>query len=98
MRGLEYPQQLEISVDGVRVHLASLGGENEIRQSSENPTTTGNDVDERFTFRVPLKAGPRRIAVAFLEKTHALNTRRLQPYVRSSADTIDFSGSRTSTT
>ena len=92
MRGLEYPHQLEIAVDGARVHLASLGGDKEITQSSDNPTTTGNDVDDRFTVRLPLKAGPRRITIAFLERTHALNTRRLQPYVRSSADTIDFSG------
>jgi mono/diheme cytochrome c family protein len=92
MRGLEYPHQLEIAVDGVRVHLASFGGDKEIASSSENPTTTGDAVDGRFTARVPLKAGPHEISVAFLEKTHALNTRRLQPYVRSSADTIDFSG------
>src|SRR5688572_5877432 len=92
MRGLEYPHQLEISVDGERVHLASFGGDQEIAGSSENPTTTGDAVDGRFTARVPLKAGPRRIGVAFLEKTHALNTRRLENYVRSSSDTIDFSG------
>jgi mono/diheme cytochrome c family protein len=92
MRGLEYPHQLEISVDGERVHLASFGGDTEIAASSDNPTTTGDSVDGRFTARVPLEAGPRRIVVAFLEKTHALNTRRLQSYVRSSSDTIDFSG------
>ena len=92
MRGLEYPHQLEIAVDGQRVHLASFGGDKEIASSSENPTTTGNDVDGRFTARVPLKAGPRHITIAFIEKTRALNTRRLQNYVRSSADTIDFSG------
>ena len=92
MRGLEYPHQLEIAVDGERVHLASFGGDEEITNSSDNPTTTGDSVDGRFTARVPLKAGPRDITVAFIEKTHALNTRRLQPYVRSSSDTIDFSG------
>ena len=92
MRGLEYPHQLEITVDGERVHLASFGGDEEITNSSDNPTTTGDSVDGRFTARVPLKAGPRDITVAFIEKTHALNTRRLQPYVRSSSDTIDFSG------
>src|SRR4029079_968419 len=92
MRGLEYEHQLEISVDGQRVHLAAFGGDNEIRASSDNPTTTGDSVDGRFTVRVPLKAGPHKIGVAFLEKTHALNTRRLQNYVRSSSDTIDFSG------
>ena len=92
MRGLEYEHQLEISVDGQRVHLAAFGGDKEIVASSENPTTTGDAVDGRFTVRVPLKAGPHTISVAFLEKTHALNTRRLQNYVRSSSDTIDFSG------
>jgi mono/diheme cytochrome c family protein len=92
MRGLEYPHQLEIAVDGERVHVASFGGDKEIASSSENPTTTGNDVDGRFTARVPLKAGPRHITIAFLQKTQALNTRRLQNYVRSSSDTIDFSG------
>ena len=92
MRGLEYPHQLEISVNGERVHLASFGGDKEIAASSDNPTITGDDVDGRFTVRVPLKAGPANIGVAFLEKTHALNTRRLQSYVRSSSDTIDFSG------
>ena len=92
MRGLEYPHQLEISVDGVRVHLASFGGNKEIAASSENPTTTGDDIDGRFTVRVPLTAGPHAISIAFLEKTHGLNTRRLQNYIRSSSDTIDFSG------
>jgi hypothetical protein len=92
MRGLEYEHQLEISVDGQRVHLAAFGGDNEIKASSDNPTTTGDSVDGRFTVRLPLKAGPHRIGVAFLEKTHAFNTRRLQNYVRSSSDTIDFSG------
>ena len=92
MRGLEYEHQLEISVDGERVHLASFGGDKEIVASSDNPTTTGDAVDGRFTARVKLPAGPHRIGVAFLEKTQALNTRRLQNYVRSSSDTIDFSG------
>jgi hypothetical protein len=91
-RGLEYPHHLEISVDGERVHLASFGGDKEIAASSDNPTTTGDAVDGRFTARVPLRAGPRTISVAFLEKTRALNTRRLENYERSSSDTIDFSG------
>jgi mono/diheme cytochrome c family protein len=92
MRGLEYPHQLEIAVDGERVHLATFGGEEEIKASSDNPTTTGDRVDGRFSARIPLKAGPHDISVAFLEKTQALNTRRLQNYVRTSSDTIDFSG------
>ena len=59
MRGLEFPHQLEISVDGQRVHLAAFGGDKDVTASSDNPTTTGDEIDERFTVRVPLKAGPR---------------------------------------
>ena len=92
MRGLEQPHQLEIAVDGERVHLAKFGGDLDVTNSSANPTLTGDEIDERFTVQVPLKAGPRTITVAFIEKTSAYNTRRLQSYVRSSADTIDFSG------
>ena len=92
MRGLEFPHQLEISVDGQRVHLASFGGDRDVTASSDNPTTTGDEIDNRFTVRVPMKAGPRKIALAFIEKTHGYNSRRLQSYIRSSADTIDFSG------
>jgi mono/diheme cytochrome c family protein len=92
MRGLEQPHQLEISVDGQRVHLASFGGDADVSSSSANPTLTGDEIDNRFTVRVPLKAGPRSIAVSFIEKTSAYNSRRLQSFIRSSADTIDFSG------
>ena len=93
MRGLEYPHQLEIAVDGERVHLAVVRRRQGDRRVERQPD---DDRQRRRTAasprRVPLKAGPRHITIAFLEKTHALNTRRLQNYVRSSSDTIDFSG------
>jgi mono/diheme cytochrome c family protein len=92
MRGLEYPQHLEYTVDGERVHLAAFGGNTEIKASSNNPTIAGDEVDARFAVRLNLRAGPHVIGAAFLEKTAAQNTRRLQPYVRSSSDTVDFSG------
>jgi hypothetical protein len=92
MRGLEYPQHLEYTVDGERVHLAAFGGNDEIKASSDNPTIAGDKVDARFNVRLTLKAGPHDIGAAFLEKTAAQNTRRLQSYVRSSSDTVDFSG------
>ena len=37
MRGLEYPHQLEISVNGERVHLASFGGDKEIAVVERQP-------------------------------------------------------------
>ena len=91
MRGLENPHQLEMSVDGQRVHLAAFGGEADFKASLENPTAAGDDVDGRFTVRVPLKAGRRTIGVAFLQKT-APTPWRLQPFLRSSNDTLDPTG------
>jgi hypothetical protein len=92
MRGLENVQQLEIAVDGVRVHLATFGGNEEVAMSSDNPTTTANDIDERLRVQVQLTAGLHTITVAFIERSHVQNTWRLERFERSSADTIDFSG------
>jgi mono/diheme cytochrome c family protein len=92
MRGLENKQQLEIAVDGARVHLAGFGGNEEVSNSSENPTKTGDAVDDRLKIKVPMKAGPHEVTVAFIERSHVQNTWRLEPFLRSSADTIDFGG------
>ena len=91
MRGLENPHQLEITVDGRRVLLAAFGGESDFKASMENPTTAGDDVERRFDIRLPLKAGLHTVTAAFLA-TATPSTVRLQPFVRSSFDTIDPSG------
>ena len=36
-------------------------------------TKAGDDVEKRAAFRMPLKAGPHTITVAFLERTEAVN-------------------------
>src|SRR5581483_4368301 len=58
----------------------------------KNMTKTGDEVEARAAFRMPLKAGPHTITVAFLERTAALNPLRLQPFIRSSNDTLDTVG------
>ena len=92
MRGLEYPHQIEVTVDGARVHLASFGGDADFKASLANPTVAGDDVDARSRVRVPLKAGPHEIGVAFIERAPTQNSWRLQPFVRSSHDTFDPTG------
>jgi len=89
VRGLEYEHQLEYTVDGARVHLSRVGGEEDFRANLKNMTTTGDEIEERAHFRMPLTAGPHIITVAFLERSDALNPLRLQPFVRSSNDTLD---------
>jgi hypothetical protein len=42
--------------------------------------------------RVPVKAGPHEVTVAFLEGTEAVVPTRLEPYLRSSIDNFDWTG------
>jgi hypothetical protein len=93
MRGLESPHQVEFSVDGRRIHLASLGGQEDLASLFQKPTDTGDAVDVRLRVRVPIKAGPHVVTVAFLEDPDAVEPARLQPYIRSSVDNFDWSGS-----
>jgi mono/diheme cytochrome c family protein len=92
VRGLEYDHQLEYSVDGQRVHLSQVGGDDDFKANLKNMTKAGDEVEARAQFKMPLKAGPHTIAVAFLERSAAPNPLRLQPFVRSSNDTLDTIG------
>ena len=92
VRGLEYEHQLEYAVDGVRVHLSRVGGEEDFKANLKNMTKAGDDVEERAHIRIPLKAGPHVITAAFIERSDAVNPLRLQPFIRSSNDTLDTIG------
>jgi mono/diheme cytochrome c family protein len=80
VRGLEWPRQLEILVDGRRVHLAGFGGDADLRALYHNPTLASDDIDARLKVRVRLPAGPHQIGAAFLKKTNAASVNRLQPF------------------
>jgi hypothetical protein len=91
-RGLEFPHQVEFAVDGKRVHIASFGGTKDLASLFEKPTDTGDDVDNRMRARVPVKAGPHTVTVAFLQNPEVADPVRLEPYLRSSIDNFDWSG------
>jgi hypothetical protein len=92
IRGLEYPQQLEIAVDGARVHLAPIGGPADFAILPENATEIADALDKRLTVRVPVQAGPRTITATFLQKTPAQGGLRMQPFARSTVDPTDHTG------
>ena len=94
MRGLEYPASArDLPSTAQRVHLASFGGDKEIAASSDNPTTTGDDVDGRFTVRVPLKAGPHEHHASRSSRRRTRSTRAgCRTTCAAPSDTIDFSG------
>lgn len=93
MRGLESPHRVEFSVDGKPIHLASIGGAEDLASLFQKPTDTGDAVDARLRVRIPVTAGPHVVTVAFLEDPDAVEPARLQPYIRSSVDNFDWSGS-----
>jgi hypothetical protein len=92
LRGLETPHQVEISLDGRRIHLAPIGGNEDLAGLFEKPTDTGDAVDARLQVDIPVTAGPHTIAVAFLGNAQFAEPVRLQPFLRSSVDNFDWSG------
>jgi hypothetical protein len=92
LRGLEHPHAVEVTLDGVRVRFATIGGDEDLRAAFDKPTDTADAVDARFVVRVPVKAGPHAVGVSFVENLGLADTTRLQPFLRSSADTLDWTG------
>ena len=93
MRGLESPHQVEIAMDGKRIHIATIGGPEDLASLFEKPTDTGDAVEARLRIRIPVKAGPHVVTVAFLDNPDAVDPVRLQSYIRSSVDNFDWAGS-----
>jgi hypothetical protein len=91
MPGLEYPHQFEITVDGVRIFLSHVGGEEDNKMMDTNLGLAGNTIDARLRVRVPLKAGPHDVAVDFIEKNHSESVEPLQPFTRN-LDLQDMNG------
>jgi len=92
MRGLEYPHRLEYTMNGEQVHVATIGGQADLDAAFQTPTETADATEKRMRVRVRVKAGARDVGVAFLENVDVLDTNRLQPSLRSSADTLEWLG------
>jgi hypothetical protein len=82
MPGLEWPHKLEVSIDGDRVFLVPVGGPDDNRMSDANFATAAEAIDARTKIRLPLKAGPHTIGVAFLKKASAESDEPLQLHTR----------------
>src|SRR5689334_9899408 len=89
--GLEWPHELEISIDGERVFLAEVGGEQDNKLSDTNLALTKETLDTRLRTRIPVKAGPHQVGVTFLRKNSALSDEPLQPFTRN-LDLQDMNG------
>jgi mono/diheme cytochrome c family protein len=92
LRGLEHPHQVELALDGARLRVATIGGDEDLKAAFEKPGETADAIDARFAMRLPLTAGPHTLTLAFIENLPLADTVRLQPFQRSSADTLDWTG------
>jgi hypothetical protein len=92
VRGLQSADQLEITVDGERVHLASIGGPADYSAAPDNATDVANAIEARLQVRVSAKAGPRSIGAAFLQKASAEGGNRLQSFLRTTLIATDHLG------
>jgi hypothetical protein len=92
MKGLEFPHEFEIAVDGERVHAATIGGTADFNELMRNITEAADAVEERSSTTVALTAGAHDISVGFVYAGAQLGTTRLKPFLRSSQDILDVTG------
>ena len=79
--GLTEPHDLEITIDGARARLFTILPDKKIAAYGEG-VNVEKQADAGLHIRVPIKAGPRDIGVAFLEKSAALLETERQPWMR----------------
>jgi hypothetical protein len=82
MKGLEWGHQLEITIDGERVFIAPVGGEEDNKLSDANFAAAADTIDARLKSRISVKAGPHDVGVAFLRKNSAEYDEPLEPHTR----------------
>ncbi|HVG54680.1 MAG TPA: DUF1592 domain-containing protein [Vicinamibacterales bacterium] len=69
-------QRLELSVDGVPLHVFELP----VNTASDGPGPNRRALDADWQIRFPAKAGPRTVALTFLNRTPALLENLLEPF------------------
>jgi hypothetical protein len=82
LTGMEFPHQLEVSIDGARVFLAPVGGEEDLKLVDTNLALAGDTLDARLKTKVHVKAGPHDVAVSFLRRDSAESDEPLEPFTR----------------
>ncbi len=93
LRGMEHTHQLEILVDGRRVHTATIGTPEDFKITFDDRANAAMmpELDRRLQVRVPIAAGPHVIGVTFAAKTAAQEPLKLRPFLNQ-ADGVDTYG------
>jgi hypothetical protein len=92
VRGLEFPTRVEITLDGARVKLVTIGGQEDADLGNTNPRASAEAISKRVELQIPIKAGPHAVTLAFLQKTSGPNVDILQPFGREKLDPVNTAG------
>jgi len=91
-RGIEYPHEFELTVDGERVHHAAIGGAADLSAAFALPKETADAIDERLAVRIRVRAGPHDVVAAFIGSAPTMDATKLRPFLKSAFDTLDWTG------
>ena len=69
IKGLQFPHQFEVSIDGERVKLVTIGGAADYTLMLENGAASTESVENRTKVRLAVPAGVHNVTVTFLEKS-----------------------------
>jgi len=92
VKGLQFPHQFEVSIDGERVHTATIGGIADYTLMLENGAASTESVENRAKVRIAIPAGVHNVTVTFLEKTQAYEVSQLQPFDKNNFDPVYVGG------
>ncbi|MDG2177028.1 MAG: DUF1592 domain-containing protein [Gammaproteobacteria bacterium] len=92
IRGLQFPHQYEVAIDGKRVKLVTIGGNADYNLMMENSAASKLEIEARTQVLIPVTAGTHKVTLTFIEKTGALALDQLQPYERENFDPVALGG------
>ena len=93
IRGLEFENTLEISIDKELVHSADFGGaDDQVRSNEDNAFAVAEEIDARFTFETHVTAGPHVVAVNFRRRPPAQSAELWKEYHRQLFDSNEDKG------
>ena len=78
--GLDSRQKMVMMIDGKKVFETELGGEEDLKSLDQKQAPAAKAIRDRFSnIKVPVKAGPHKIGIAFIARSYAETDDTLEP-------------------
>ena len=92
MRGMEDPHQIEISLDGERVRLVTIGGREDFLKMAANPGDIRRGSGPAADRPDAGEAGSRAVSATTILRSHAEKDDLIKPFMRTTIDGLDITG------